>query len=144
MKFCPRIVLTSASFLLAASPFWPLPRKVRSVLAMNAAQRTPDPLQAQSWFQKGQVALQSGDLDGAEAAFHRVLALDPQSGAAYANLGVVAMRRKNWGEALKYLQRAQRLSPQMTGIRLNIGLTEFRSGNYKTGNLPPPNGPRGE
>ena len=136
MKFCPRILLTSASFLLAASPFWPWPRKVRSVLASNSTQRTPEPVQAQSWFQKGQAALQSGDLDAAEAAFHRVLALDPQSGAAYANLGVVAMRRKNWAEALKYLQKAQRLSPQMTGIRLNIGLTEFRSGNYKGAIVP--------
>src|ERR1700722_339037 len=44
-------------------------------------------------FAQGQAALQSGDLASAEAAFRRVLSADPQSGAAYANLGVIAMRR---------------------------------------------------
>jgi tetratricopeptide (TPR) repeat protein len=85
---------------------------------------------AQAWFQKGQAALQSGDLAGAEQAFHKVLTVDPTAGAAYANLGVVAMRRKQWDQALKLLRKAQRLSPKITGIRLNIGLVEFHRGNY--------------
>ena len=74
--------------------------------------------------------MQSGELNAAEEAFHRVLAMDPQSGAAYANLGVVAMRRKNWDEALKNLKKAERLSPKMIGVRLNIGLVEFHRQNY--------------
>jgi len=40
--------------------------------------------------------LQSGDLQAAEDAFRKVLAADPKAGAAYANLGVIAMRRKQW------------------------------------------------
>src|SRR5580698_5234032 len=50
-------------------------------------------------FAEGQASLQSGDLATAEAAFRRVLSVDPQSGAAYANLGVIAMRRKEWDHA---------------------------------------------
>ncbi len=81
-------------------------------------------------FAQGQAALQSGDLATAEAAFRRVLAIDPQSGAAYANLGVIAMRRKEWDHALSLLQKAEKLEPKMSGIRLNIGLVKYRRGDY--------------
>jgi tetratricopeptide (TPR) repeat protein len=81
-------------------------------------------------FIKGQAALQSGDLDTAEAAFRRVIALTPQSGGAYANLGVIAMRRKDWEYALKLLKKAQTLEPAVAGIRLNIGLVNYQRGDY--------------
>src|ERR1700690_271444 len=84
----------------------------------------------QAAFAKGQAALNSGDLAAAEAAFRRVLAVDPQSGAAYANLGVIAMRRKEWDHALALLLKAETLEPKMSGIRLNIGLVKYRRGDY--------------
>src|SRR3989440_5878140 len=84
----------------------------------------------QIWFAKGQTALQAGDLDAAEAAFRQVLAADPRAGSAYANLGVIAMRRKEWDHAITLLQKAEKLEPKMAGIRLNIGLVEYRRGNY--------------
>src|SRR5260370_410809 len=83
-----------------------------------------------AWFAKGQTALQSGDLNTAEAAFRQVLAADPRAGSAYANLGVIAMRRKDWDHAITLLQKAEKLEPKMAGIRLNIGLVEYRRGNY--------------
>src|SRR5271163_4168051 len=84
----------------------------------------------QTLFAQGQAALQSGDLAAAETAFRRVLSVDPQSGAAYANLGVIAMRRKEWDHALALLQKAEKLEPKMAGIRLNIGLVKYRRGDY--------------
>ena len=84
----------------------------------------------QAWFAKGQMALQNGDLDAAEAAFRQVLSVDPRAGSAYANLGVIAMRRKDWDRAIALLRKAERLEPKMAGIRLNIGLVEYRRGNY--------------
>src|SRR5271165_5816347 len=84
----------------------------------------------QAAFAQGQAALNSGDLATAEAAFRRVLTVDPQSGAAYANLGVIAMRRKEWDHALTLLQKAEKLEPKMSGIRLNIGLVKYRRGDY--------------
>src|SRR6266700_3617368 len=81
-------------------------------------------------FARGQASLQSGDLDAAEAAFRQVLAADPRAGSAYANLGVIAMRRKEWDHAITLLQKAEKLEPNMAGIRLNIGLVEYRRGNY--------------
>src|SRR6266568_1665189 len=56
--------------------------------------------------------------------------VDPRAGAAYSNLGVIAMRRKQWGHAIALLQKAEKLEPKMAGIRLNIGLVEYRRGNY--------------
>ncbi len=81
-------------------------------------------------FQAGQNALNSNHLDQAERDFRRVLVIDPQSGAAYANLGVVYMRRKQWSQALENLGKAEHLMPQVPGIRLNIGLAYYRQSEF--------------
>ena len=40
------------------------------------------------------------------------------------------MRRKEWDKAITLLRKAETLAPKMAGIRLNIGLVEYRRGNY--------------
>ena len=59
-----------------------------------------------------------------------MLAANPQVGGAYANLGVVYMRRKQWTKALEMLRKAEHLLPQEPGIRLNIGLAYFRQSEF--------------
>lgn len=81
-------------------------------------------------FARGQAALQSGKLQDAEQDFRQVLQLDPKSAAAYANLGVVYMRRKQWNKAISTLQTAERLAPQLAGVRLNIGLAYYRQNEF--------------
>lgn len=81
-------------------------------------------------FRAGQDALNQGRLDEAERDFRQVLAFDPQAGPAYANLGVVYIRRKQWSKALENLDRAERLMPQEPGVRLNIGLAYFRQNAF--------------
>jgi tetratricopeptide (TPR) repeat protein len=93
----------------------------------SSAAASADPAQI---FQRGQEALAHARLDEAEHDFREVLQLDPRSGAAYANLGVVYMRRKQWGKALQDLEKAERLMPQVAGIRLNIGLAYFRQNEF--------------
>jgi len=83
-------------------------------------------------FQEGQAALQANHLEEAEKKFRAVIACDPKSAAAYVNLAVVEMRRKQWSEALAHLQRAERIAPAMEGVRLNIGLVYYREGNYRS------------
>ena len=46
-------------------------------------------------FNDGQASLQRGDLDRAEADFRKVLRANPDLAGAWANLGVIAMRRKS-------------------------------------------------
>ena len=81
-------------------------------------------------FQSGQEALTENRLDEAERDFRQVISLDPQAGGAYANLGVVYMRRKQWSKALESLRQAEKLMPQVAGIRLNIGLAYFRQNEF--------------
>ncbi len=88
---------------------------------------TADPAQI---FLLGQEALKENRLAEAERDFRRVLAANPEVGGAYANLGVVYMRRKQWSKALEALNQAEHLMPQVAGIRLNIGLAYFRQNEF--------------
>src|SRR5579883_1234396 len=87
-------------------------------------------------FARGDAALRAGDLDAAEQAFRKVIALDPRAAGAYANLGVIAMRRKQWEQALTMLNKAEKLAPAEPGFRLNIGLVYFRQNNFAAA-IPP-------
>jgi tetratricopeptide (TPR) repeat protein len=81
-------------------------------------------------FRAGEDALNGGRLDEAERDFRQVLAVNPQVGGAYVNLGVVYMRRKQWSNALEMLRKAERLMPGEAGIRRNIGLAYFRQSEF--------------
>jgi tetratricopeptide (TPR) repeat protein len=95
--------------------------------ATSAGAKSVDPTQL---FQRGQDALTHGRLDDAERDFKQILEADPQSGGAYANLGVVYMRRKQWTKALGMLEKAEHLMPKVAGIRLNIGLAYYRQNEF--------------
>ncbi len=110
---------------------------VGGVAGIAASQATPGAHETNSQttnpaqlFQQGQDALAGGRLDEAEKDFRRVLEIDPKAGGAYANLGVVYMRRKQWSKALPVLDKARRLLPQVAGIRLNIGLAYYRQNEF--------------
>jgi tetratricopeptide (TPR) repeat protein len=81
-------------------------------------------------LQAGADALNGGRLDEAERDFRQVLAANPQVGGAYANLGVVYMKRKQWTKALGPLHKAEHLMPHEPGVRLNIGLAYYRQNEF--------------
>src|ERR1700688_3404604 len=81
-------------------------------------------------FQAAQDALNQNRLDEAERDFRLVLAANPQVAGAYANLGVVYMRRKQWTKALASLRKAEQLMPEVAGIRLNIGLAYYGQNEF--------------
>src|ERR1700751_2094584 len=95
--------------------------------ARSADGKTADPA---LFFQRGEQALKENNLGTAESAFRQVLAIDPRAGAAYANLGVVYIRRRQWGKALEALHKAQDLMPNVAGIRLNVGLAYYRQNEF--------------
>jgi tetratricopeptide (TPR) repeat protein len=84
----------------------------------------------QKLFTVGEAALRENRLDEAERNFRAVLAADPRVAGAYANLGVIHMRRKQWPQALTMLHKAEKLAPAVAGIRLNIGLAYFRKNDF--------------
>src|SRR5258708_38438716 len=130
MRHFVTIGATAALLMTGACAGYSYGSQRESLFAEAAAQTRTEPSDAKAWFAKGQAALQSDDLDLAEQAFRKVLAADPTAGAAYANLGVIAMRRRNWDEALQNLHKAEKLAPRMAGVRLNMALVEFRRGDY--------------
>jgi superkiller protein 3 len=95
--------------------------------AASSEAPTADPAQL---FQRGQTALNEGHLNQAERDFRQVLAANPHVAGAYANLGVVYMRRKQWTQALDMLHKAEHLLPEEAGIRLNIGLVYYRQNEF--------------
>lgn len=101
--------------------------------ARGSAQANSNPKEL---FIAGDTALRNGDLDRAERAFRKVVAIDPQSAGAYANLGVIYMRRKQWDQALHMLRHAERLAPDIAGIRLNIGLAYYRQNDFRSAIAP--------
>jgi tetratricopeptide (TPR) repeat protein len=98
--------------------------------AQASAAATRDGIAVPESFSQGEAALQNGELDKAEAAFRQALAADPKLAGAYANLGVIYMRHKQWSVALENLHKAERLAPEIAGIRLNIGLAYFRQNDF--------------
>jgi tetratricopeptide (TPR) repeat protein len=82
-------------------------------------------------FTQGEAALRAGELGCAEVDFNKVLAADPTVAGAYANLGVIAMRKQQWQHALELLRKADHLAPTVAGIRLNIGLVYYRQNEFR-------------
>jgi tetratricopeptide (TPR) repeat protein len=102
----------------------------------QTAPAQPPAASPQQLFQQGEAALKKNNLDLAEHSFRGVLAQDPQAAGAYANLGVISMRRKQWPQALEMLNKAERLAPQIPGIRLNVGLAYYRQNNFRAAIAP--------
>src|ERR1700730_13637990 len=106
-------------------------RSVQSTAAL--AKKAPGATAAhdpQKLFEAGEAALHAGRVDDAEHAFREVLTINPGVAGAYANLGVIHMRRKQWPQALEMLHKAEKLAPDIAGIRLNIGLAYFRQNDF--------------
>ena len=108
-----------------SSPGAPAGPRNAAPVAVSGAPADPAKL-----FRAGQDALNQGRLDEAERDFRQVLAANPRVGGAYANLGVVYMRRKQWTKALELLGKAEDLMPEVAGIRLNVGLAYFRQNEF--------------
>src|SRR5260370_8941034 len=111
----------------------------------QAAQTTPRPAgprtastaaNVQQLFVAGETALRAGDLATAKKSFGGFLKQAPHMAGAYENLGVIAMRRHQWSQALTLLNRAEKLAPTVAGIRLNIGLVHFRENDFSAA-IPP-------
>ncbi len=86
---------------------------------------------AKSIFERGERALLNQQYDEAERDFQRVIALQANSAAAYANLGTVYLRTNRTAAAIRTLRQAERLAPRVAAIRLDLGLAYFRKQDFK-------------
>jgi len=74
---------------------------------------------------------QQGDVAGAETAWRTVLKDHPSDAEAYAHLGLLEARQEHYREAVPLYRKALALNPSMPGLRLNLGLSQFKGGEVR-------------
>jgi len=72
-----------------------------------------------------------GNLQQAEQAWRTILKTQPRNAEAYAHLGLLAARRGSYKEAIPLDRKALALGPDLSGLRMNLGLALFKSGQPK-------------
>ena len=87
-------------------------------------------IQSNEMLKSGSALMQTGDLDSAEKAFEKALALEPDSSRAHLRLGSLYLKRGQRELALTYLERAQTLSPEDISIVNNLGTLYDQLGKY--------------
>ena len=89
---------------------------------------SPEYRQSVGAFYVGLAALQAGADARAESEFVRVTELAPDEPAGWANLGLLAMRQREFETAVQRLDRAASLAPDNSQIKTLIGLLEVSRG----------------
>jgi tetratricopeptide (TPR) repeat protein len=74
---------------------------------------------------------QQGKYSESEAAWQTVLKRHPGDSEANAHLGLLEARQEHYKEAVPWYRKALASNPQMPGLRLNLGLALFKSGELK-------------
>ena len=87
-------------------------------------------------FEEAQRALNAHDYAKAEQGFRDVIKIDPHSAAAYADLGVVYMRRSEYKRAIDAFKNAKKIAPEVAGIDLNLGLAYYHQNDFAAA-IPP-------
>lgn len=107
-----------------------------SLVACRNGDKLPDPSSktyhdAVVAFYTGLAAIQSSAERIAEEKLLRVTELVPQEPAAWANLGLLALRRTAFDLAADHLQKARSLAPASSQIQMLSGLFESMQGNLQ-------------
>ena len=86
------------------------------------------PLVTHAWYLKGIASMHIEDWDSSLEAFSRCVQQEPDMGEAWANLGAIHMRRKNFPvarstleEALKHKSRNWKIAENLMLINLSMG-----------------------
>jgi len=72
---------------------------------------------------------QQGKLPEAEAAWQEIARAHPADAEAFAELGLVRARQEHYPHAIEAYRKAMALNPRFAGLRLNLGLAYFKSGD---------------
>jgi tetratricopeptide (TPR) repeat protein len=74
---------------------------------------------------------QNGQIVEAEAAWHSVLRVHPSDAEAYAHLGLLEARQQHYDAAVPLYRKALALDPAFPALRINLGVSLFKSGALK-------------
>ena len=67
----------------------------------------------------------------AERAWKTVLKSHPEDFETYAHIGLLEARQEHYKEAIPYYRKALALNPSLSEVRLDLGLSQFKSGDFK-------------
>lgn len=73
-----------------------------------------------------------GKVPEAEAGWRALLSSQPNDSEAYAHLGLLEARQEHYKEALVLYRKALSLNPKIPGLRLNLGLSLFKTGELQS------------
>jgi tetratricopeptide (TPR) repeat protein len=74
---------------------------------------------------------QQGNLTEAASAWRAILNAHPQDAEGCAHLGLIEARQQHYSEAIALYRKALAIRPSIPGLRLNLGLALFKSGDLK-------------
>jgi tetratricopeptide (TPR) repeat protein len=74
---------------------------------------------------------QKGDVPGAETEWRAYLEAHPENPESYAHLALLEARQERYKEAIPLYRKALRMNPNVSGLRLNLGLALFKNGDLK-------------
>ena len=100
------------------------------VQSQSLANQVPSP--ATSERETALALEQQGNASAAESAWRTVLQHSPRDAEAHAHLGVLEARRESYEDAIEEYREALAVAPAMPGLRLNLGLALFKSGDLKS------------
>jgi tetratricopeptide (TPR) repeat protein len=83
-----------------------------------------NPNAAGAWSNLGEIYVNMGLLDTAEAYLHTAVGLNPYEASAISNLGVIAIKRGDYPKARGLLMRARAILPGEPAISYNLAHTE--------------------
>jgi len=86
------------------------------------------PEDAEAWRDLATASLTSGDIARAEQAAERLVVLAPQDARAFTLRGIVAERRSNFGEAVRWHRLAVARGPEQVEALIGLGLALEKSG----------------
>lgn len=72
---------------------------------------------------------QQGNYEGAAEAWRAIAKARPSDAEAYAHLGFLEARQEHYREAVPLYRKALAINPSMPGLRLNLGLAQFKGGD---------------
>jgi tetratricopeptide (TPR) repeat protein len=92
-----------------------------------------DPNYASAIYQSGVVKLYASDLSGAEAAFLKILQLEPQWFVGHTGIGEVYYETRRYKESIEAYRKAVALNPTSAAALAGLGLARAVKGDAKDG-----------
>jgi tetratricopeptide (TPR) repeat protein len=113
---------------LRFGPAWVL--AMICVLPLSAAAQSNNDAAAQL-AQEGQQAMKQGRMADAQSSFEKLAKLEPTIAEVHATLAAICFKQKQYEEALREVQTAQKLKPELPRLDILMGLSLSELGRFK-------------